>query len=77
VPEGAGIALDNQPYWDTLEEQADGSVEVAFAAPDLNWAASIVLSYGGLAVVVTPLELRDIVQEWAANIAGLHQAESG
>ncbi len=77
VPEGAGIALDNGPYWDTFEEQADGSVLVTFAVPDLNWAASIVLSYGGWAVVVEPPELRDIVREWAAHIAGLHRADRG
>jgi len=76
VPEGAGIARDNRPYWDTFEEQADGSVEVTFAVPDLNWAANIVLSYGGWAVVVGPPELRDLVHEWAAHIAGLHQADN-
>ena len=74
APEGAGIALDNQPYWDTFEEQADGSVVVTFAVPDLNWAASIVLSYGGWAAVLDPPELRDIVHEWASYIAKLHQA---
>jgi predicted DNA-binding transcriptional regulator YafY len=77
VPEGAGIALDNRPYWDTFEEQTDGSVEVTFAVPDLNWAASIVLSYGGWAAVVAPPELRDIVRAWATHIAGLHRADNG
>jgi predicted DNA-binding transcriptional regulator YafY len=76
VPEGAGIARDNRPYWDTFKEQADGSVEVTFAVPDLNWAASIVLSYGGWAAVVGPSELRDVVHERAAHIAGLHQADN-
>jgi predicted DNA-binding transcriptional regulator YafY len=74
VPEGAGIALDHRPYWDTFEKQTDGSADVTFAVPDLNWAASIVLSYGGWAVVMEPQELRDIVREWATHIAGLHQA---
>ena len=73
-PEGAGIALDNRPYWDSFEEQSDGSVEVTVAVPDLNLAASIVLSYGGLAVVKEPPELRDLVHEWAMHIARLHQA---
>lgn len=77
VPEGAGLARDNRPYWDTLEEQPDGSVIVTFAVPDLPWAASIVLSYGGWAVVLDPPELRDCVQAWAAHIARLHQADSG
>lgn len=77
VPEGAGFALDSRPYWDTVEEQADGSVEVTLAVPDLNWAASIVLSYGGLAVVVTPAELREIVHKWATNLVELHQTDCG
>ncbi|MFN8457025.1 MAG: YafY family protein [Anaerolineae bacterium] len=75
VPDGAGLALDNRAYWDTVEEQADGSVAVTFAVPDLNWAASIVLSYGGWAVVVEPRELYNLVREWANHIAGLHQPE--
>jgi len=73
VPEGAGLALDNRAYWDTLAEQADGSVVVTFAVPDLNWAASIVLSYGGWAVAVEPRELYDLVCERANHIAGLHK----
>jgi hypothetical protein len=46
--------------------------------PDLNWAASIVLSYGGLAVVVAPPpELRELVHSWATHLAELHQADHG
>jgi predicted DNA-binding transcriptional regulator YafY len=75
VPDGAGLAIDNRPYWDTLAEQPDGSVVVTFAAPDLNWAASIVLSYGGWAVALEPAELRQLVHERAAGIAGLHSPE--
>ena len=75
-PEGAGIALDNRPYWDTFVERADGSVEVTFAVPDLKWAASVVLSYGGWAVVVEPSELRIIVREWAYHLARLHGGDN-
>jgi predicted DNA-binding transcriptional regulator YafY len=75
-PEGAGLAQDSRAYWDTFEEQPDGSVIVTFAVADLNWAASIVLSYGGLAVVVEPGELRDRVYEWATHLARLHQADN-
>ena len=77
VPEGVAIARDNRSYWDTFEAQADGSVEVTFAVPDLNWAASIALSYGGWAIVVDPPELRDIVREWATHIAEQHQTTPG
>jgi hypothetical protein len=45
--------------------------------PDLNWAASIVLSYGGWSLIVEPSELRDIVHERATHIAGLHQSDHG
>jgi predicted DNA-binding transcriptional regulator YafY len=76
-PAGAAIAQDNQPYWDSFEEQADGSVEVTLAVPDLKWAASIVLSYGGWAVVVAPPELRDLVHTWATQLAGLHRPDPG
>jgi predicted DNA-binding transcriptional regulator YafY len=69
APESALIALDNRAYWDTLEEQPDGSIIVTFATPDLQWAASIVLSYGSLAVVLEPEELRHLVREWAGVIA--------
>lgn len=72
VPEGAGMALDNRPYWDSLEEEADGSVIVTFSVPDLDWATSIVLSYGGWTVALEPPELRDRVRERAGSIAALH-----
>jgi hypothetical protein len=49
---------------------------VTFVVPDLKWAASIVLSYDGLAVVVEPAALRDIVRAWATHIARLHQTDN-
>jgi predicted DNA-binding transcriptional regulator YafY len=75
VPEGAAFALEYHTYWDTVEEQADGSVIASFAVPDLRWAASIVMSYGGWAVVLEPPELRDIVREWSQNVANNHQPQ--
>ncbi len=69
-------ARDNLAHWDTLEEQPDGSVVVAIAVPDLNWAASIVLSYGGWAVAVEPGELCDLVRQQAEHIAGLPPPEA-
>lgn len=75
-PEGVAMALDNRPYWERFEAQADGSVIVTFTVPDLPWAASIVLSYGSLAVVVEPPQLRDLVCEWATDIAEQHRSEN-
>jgi predicted DNA-binding transcriptional regulator YafY len=69
APEVALVALDNRAYWDTLEEQPDGSITVTFATPELEAAASVVLSYGYPAVVLEPEELRELVRERAEAIA--------
>jgi predicted DNA-binding transcriptional regulator YafY len=50
----AGVAMDNRFFWDTLEEQPDGSVLVSFSAPDLDWAASTALAYGPIVEVLEP-----------------------
>jgi predicted DNA-binding transcriptional regulator YafY len=68
APEVALIVLDNRAYWDTVEEQPDGSVIVTFASPDLESAASIVLGYATLAVVLEPEDLRELVRERARGI---------
>jgi predicted DNA-binding transcriptional regulator YafY len=75
APQWATIARDNRPYWESIEEQADGSIIVSFSAPDVKWAASAVLAYGGCAVVLEPEELRETVGEWARTIAEQHAVE--
>ncbi|NJN99823.1 MAG: WYL domain-containing protein, partial [Anaerolineales bacterium] len=40
-PEAALQALDNRSHWDSLEEQPDGSIIVAFDVPDIEIAATI------------------------------------
>ena len=72
APQWATIARDNRPYWESIEEQADGSIIASFYAPDVKWAASTVLAYGGCAVVLEPEELRETVSEWARTIAEQH-----
>lgn len=67
-PEAAHLALDNQTYWERLEIQADGSVLVTFAAPDLIWAASTALAYGPVVEVLSPAEVRGMVIEWAQAV---------
>jgi predicted DNA-binding transcriptional regulator YafY len=67
--ESALVALDNRAYWDSFEEQPDGSVVVGFATPDLEGAASIVLRYGFPAVILEPKELRALVRERAMALA--------
>jgi len=66
--EAAQVALSNRLSWETLEEAPDGSVLVTMSAPDLNWAASFVLSYGPLVTVLEPEEACRTVCEWAQAI---------
>lgn len=54
----------NHSYWESVEEQTDGSLVVSFSAPALEWAASTVLAYGPAVEVLEPPELRRMVMEW-------------
>ena len=62
--EFANIVSGNQSYWETVEPQADGSVEVTFLSPTLEWAASTTLAYGPAVEVLEPPELRTMVADW-------------
>jgi predicted DNA-binding transcriptional regulator YafY len=54
----------NQSYWESIEEQVDGSLIVTFSAPALEWAASTTLAYGPAVEVLEPPELRHMIAEW-------------
>jgi predicted DNA-binding transcriptional regulator YafY len=69
APEAALIPLDNRAFWETVEEQSDGSVVVTFSTPDLEWAAGVVLRYCYPGVVLEPEELRQLVRERARAVA--------
>jgi predicted DNA-binding transcriptional regulator YafY len=71
-PAMAHLALNNRPGWETVEQQADGSVLVSLALPDMLWAASLALSYGPAVTVEEPEELRRLVREWAQAVAQLY-----
>ncbi len=43
-----------------------------FTVPDLTWATSTVLSYGGLAIVEDPPAVRELVREWAEHLVEPH-----
>lgn len=58
------LITSNRSYWESIEEQADGSLIVTFAAPALEWAASTTLAYGPAVEVLEPPELRRMVAEW-------------
>lgn len=60
----AHIVAGNHSYWQTVEPQANGSVEVTFFSPTLEWAASSALAYGPAVEVLEPPELRKMVMDW-------------
>jgi predicted DNA-binding transcriptional regulator YafY len=63
-PDSANIIVGNHSYWETVETKPDGSVEVTFPSPTLEWAASTTLAYGPAVEVLEPPELRVKVAEW-------------
>lgn len=74
APEVALMALDNRSYWETLEEQPDGSIIVTFIIPDLETAASVVLGHAPQATVLEPEALRTLVRERAEAIVARHKS---
>lgn len=73
LPQAAHLALDNRAWWETLEEQPDGSLVAHFSAPDLDWAASTAIAYGPLVEALDPPELRQRLLEWSAALANLYR----
>ncbi|MBI5965875.1 MAG: YafY family transcriptional regulator [Chloroflexi bacterium] len=63
-PTSANLVAGNQSYWESVEPKQDGSVDVTFSAPTLEWAASTTLAYGPAVEVIDPPELRVMVKEW-------------
>ena len=76
TPEAAHIVRSNRLIWESIQENKDGSMVVTMAAPDLNWLASMVLSFANLVTVLDPPELRALVQEWAMATAKLYQVQA-
>ena len=67
--ENALQAMDARAFWDEINEREDGSLEVSFMVPDLEWALSTALGYGPGVVVLEPDELRCLLRERARAIA--------
>ena len=65
VPEAVHIVKSNQILWERVTENADGSMVVTLAAPDLPWLASMTLSFANLVTVLEPPELRAMVIDWS------------
>ena len=73
APQAAHIALNNLTGWESADENPDGSVDVTLRAPDLNWVASLVMSFATWVTVLDPPELRDLVRDWALATAAQYQ----
>ena len=73
-PAFANILAGNHSYWETVETKTDGSVEVTFPSPTLEWAASTVLSYGPAVEVLEPPALRLMVVEWLEAAARKYES---
>lgn len=58
------LVTSNRSYWESIEEQTDGSLIVTFSSPALEWAASTTLAYGPAVEALEPPELRRMVAEW-------------
>ncbi len=72
APEAAQAVRESRAYWETVEEQPDGSLVVAYAAPALEWAASTALAYGPVVEVLEPPELCQMVAQWAARVIEMY-----
>ncbi len=73
APQCAHLALYAKGYWESMEERPDGSTLVTFNAPDLYAAASNALTYGPGVMVLEPLEVRNMVREWAQVTADMYR----
>jgi predicted DNA-binding transcriptional regulator YafY len=65
-------ALDDRSLWDTMQEQADGSLIVTLNVPSLEWAARMALGYSPRVLVLEPEELRHMVNERARATVSLY-----
>ena len=76
-PDAANVIMENRSYWESIEEQTDGCVEVTFSAPNLEWAASTTLAYGPLTEALEPAELRIMVAQWITATSQKYLQEQG
>ena len=66
--------LDTRSHWASLEDHPAGSIIIAFPVPDIEVAATIMVSPGYLARVLEPAERRELVRERARAIAARQAA---
>ena len=69
APPAVSLAQSDAVYWDTLEEQPDGSAIASMTAFDLEYPARMALSFGPDVEALEPEELRRLVGERARAVA--------
>lgn len=74
-PASANLATAMHSYWESIELLPDGSLEVTFYAPTLEWAASTTLAYGPAVEALEPPGLRRMVAEWMEMTAKKYARE--
>jgi predicted DNA-binding transcriptional regulator YafY len=72
----AHIVRERRDEWQTLTENHDGSVTLAFDASDLAWPCRWVLTYQDSATVVGPPELVAMVRDAARAIAARYEQDA-
>jgi len=73
APQAVGFVRDASIAWSGIEEQPDGSLEATLPAADLQFAASMAISFGPLVTILAPPELIDMVLDWAREIVGRYR----
>jgi predicted DNA-binding transcriptional regulator YafY len=69
APQAAGFVRDASIGWSNITEQPDGSLEATLPAADMQFAASMAISFGPLVTILDPPELISLVLDWAKTIA--------
>ncbi len=68
APQAAGFVRDASIGWSNIAELPDGSLEATLPAADLQFAASMAISFGPLVTILEPQELVALVKDWARGI---------
>ena len=68
APQAAGFVRDASIGWSDITEQPDGSLEATLPAADLQFAASMAISFGPLVTILSPPELISLVLDWTQAI---------
>ncbi len=68
----AAHLVSSMPGFESSQDKPDGSLEIVVSAPDLQWLASLVLSFSSWVKVLEPPELRHMIKDWARATVELY-----